>query len=135
MSALQEFFLSQDETIKNLMVDIANINKVDLVFKGYYIENNGRTGSFSPHPVYLNYEDYRTECEYDEITHVRYFFELKEGDETHTATIHLGAPGIYEIGFSIEELGGGVEIQNPEDDLSFQDFSLLNSYVKTKFKR
>ena len=133
MKNLQEYFLSIDNEIKGHVVEIASLFDVSVKFTGYYIENNRRTGSFPPQPFYLTYKEYRYECEYDEITHVRYFFELSKGDEKHIATIHLGGQNDYGIGFSIEELGGGFEVNNPEEKLRLSDFSLLISYVKTKF--
>ena len=134
MKNLQEYFLSVDDKIKSLVLEIASLYDVSVKFTGYYIENNRRTISGSAKPFYLTYEDYREECPYDEITHVRYFFELTKEDKKHTATIHLGAPDIYGLGFSIEELGGGFEVDNPEEELRLSDFSLLISYVKSKFK-
>jgi len=133
MKNLQEYFLSIDSIIKGFMLEIASLYGVSVKFTGYYIENNRRTGSGSPRPFYLTYKEYRDECEYDKITHVRYFFELTKGDEKHIATVHLGGQDDYGIGFSIEELGGGFEVNNPDEKLNLSDFSLLISYVKTKF--
>lgn len=133
MRDLREFFLSVDDKIKSYILEIASFNNISVQFKGYYIENNRRTGSFPPQPIYLTYKEYRNECEYDEITHVRYFFDLTKAEEKHTVTVHLGAPNTYEVSFSIEELGGGFEVNNSHDKLHLSDFSLLIGYVKTKF--
>ncbi len=132
MSSLQEYFFSIDGKIKGYMLEIASLHDVSAKFTGYYIENNRRTGSGLPSPFYTTYKEYREECPYDDVTHVRYFFELTKGDKNHVATIHLGTPDFYEIHFSIEELGGGVEIRDPEQT-HLSDFDLLISYVKTKF--
>ncbi|WP_067150240.1 hypothetical protein [Pseudotamlana agarivorans] len=132
MSSLQDYFLAIDGKIKGHMLEIASLHDLRVKFTGYYIENNSRTGSFSPQPFYLTYKEYREECPYEDVTHVRYFFELTKGDEKHVATVHLGAPDFYDIHFSIEELVGGVEIRDPEHT-HLSDFDLLMSYVKTKF--
>lgn len=132
MSSLQEYFLAIDGKIKEYILEIASIYDLSLKFTGYYIENNRRSWNSSPSPFYKTYEEYRDECPYDDVTHVRYFFELTKGDEKRLATVHLGAPDFQDIHFSIEELGGGVEILNPEQT-HLSDFDLLMSYVKTKF--
>ena len=132
MSSLQEYFFSIDNKIKGYMLEVASLHDVSVKFNGYYIENNRRTGSGLPSPLYATFNEYREECLYDDVTHIRYFFELTKGNEKHVATVHLGTSDFNEIHFSIEELGGGVKVRNPKET-QLSDFSLFMSFVKKKF--
>lgn len=134
MMSLQEFFLSKDERIKEIVEDFSKRIGVQAEFKGYYIEHF--TGSYhgSAKPIFEDYSDYRKNEPYSEITHVRYFFDLSKEEEVHTLTIHLGLGDQYEVGFSIEELGGGVGFGYPETELKYSDFRMLMSFMQSKFE-
>lgn len=132
MKNLQQYFSAIDNKLKGLMLEIASSKDVHLNFTGFYIETNQRTGIL-PSPIYATYKEYRKECPYGILTHVRYFFELTKGELQHEATVHLSKRDFHKIHFSIEELGGEVEVKNPEN-LNLSDLSLLISFVKKKFE-
>ncbi|WP_339725221.1 hypothetical protein [Maribacter stanieri] len=133
MITLQEYFLNKDSQIKGIVLSFAGYKKLLVAFKGYYIEDNNITGSFPPQPFYESYKNYREENAYAEIDHIRYFFELSNGNKSHTLTIHLNGKEMFDVSFSIEELGQGFEDSTPEMPFKESDFSQLMNLIKQKF--
>ncbi|MDC6350473.1 hypothetical protein PP178_02840 [Zeaxanthinibacter sp. PT1] len=129
---LEEYFLAIDTRIKGLILELASYNNVSVEFAGYLIENNNKSYCGSPRPLYNTFREYRKKNEYEELTHIRYFFHLTKNENKCILTIHLSNSALGEIHFSIEELGGGVKVPTPES-LRLSDFSLLMSYVQEKF--
>lgn len=133
METLQNYFLNKDKQIKGIVLSFAGYKDIQVKFKGYYIEDNNKIGSFPAQPFYESYKDYREQNPYKEISHIRYFFELSTESKTHELTIHLYHKGVFDIGFSIEELAEGFEDNSPEIDFKESDFSQLMNLIKLKF--
>lgn len=130
---LEKWFRQNDEKIKESVNDIATGNNLSAAFKGYYIEGNNLRINGPAIPIYKDFDEYIKNNEYREITHVRYFFDINGDNLNHTATIILEKGERFSLSFSIEELGGGVDL-NQAGRLLSSDFSLLATYVKNKFK-
>jgi hypothetical protein len=88
MMTLQDYSLNNDNQIKGMVLSFAGYKNITVTFKGYYIEDNDKTGSFSAQPFYESYVMYREQNPYKKIDHVRYFFELSKGDDTYMLTGH-----------------------------------------------
>lgn len=133
MITLQEYFLKKDSQIKGIVLSFAGYKKLSVAFKGYYIEDNNITGSFPPQPFYDSYKNYREENAFAKIDHIRYFFELSNGNKSHTLTINLNGESLIDVSFSIEELAEGFEDTTPDIEFRESDFSQLMNLIKKKF--
>jgi len=133
MITLEEYFLKKDSQIKSIVLSFAGYKNLSVAFKGYYIEDNNITGSFPPQPFYESYKNYREENAFTKIDHIRYVFELSNGIKSHTLTIHLNGKEMFDVSFSIEELGQGFEDTTPDIEFRESDFSQLMNLIKQKF--
>ena len=129
---LENWFHKNDESIKQKVNDIVDRKHLSVKFQGYYIEDNGLIINGSVRPIYKSFNQFIEHNPYSEITHIRYFFEIIKEKLSKTMTIILEKDGQIHLGFSIEELGGGVSL-NDEDRLLTSDFSLLETYISNKF--
>lgn len=130
---LENWFRNNEDVTKQHIQDIADRQEVTLKFKGFYIEDNNLVLNGAVQPFYKDYNDYVEKNPYAEITHVRYFFEVRKADTTKVLTVLLEKDSEIHLGFSIEELGGGISF-NESSRLLTSDFSLLETYVKKKFQ-
>ncbi|UKM65474.1 hypothetical protein GSB9_02043 [Flavobacteriaceae bacterium GSB9] len=133
MKTLKEYFLNKDEQIKRLVQSMAGYKNLNVEFLGYYIDNNNLTGTFTSRPLYKSYKDYKSQNPYEEINHIRYFFELNNDNKKHSLTVTLNNAGVFDVGFSIDALAQGFEDNSPELDFKESDFSQLMAIIKLKF--
>ncbi|QDO95283.1 hypothetical protein FNB79_15320 [Formosa sediminum] len=133
METLQNYFLNKDKQIKDIVLSFASHKDIQVKFKGYYIEDNDKVGAFPAQPFYQSYIDYREQNPYLKIDHIRYFFQLSKGENTHMLTVHLNSKDVFDVSFSIDELAEGFEDNTPQIDFKESDFRQLMNLINQKF--
>lgn len=113
MSNFHKWVIDNDQVIKQSIISVVEEQSIKVSFMGYYLEDNDKSYSMEPRPMYDTIPEYLEDNpNHGTITHVRYFFALKKGDETHTMTAHIYDRDQTGFLFSIEELA--VEFNIPE---------------------
>ncbi|KAA2215744.1 Fic family protein [Maribacter flavus] len=105
MSNFHNWVIDNEQVIKQNIISVVEKQSIMVSFMGYYLEDNDKSYSMEPRPVYDTIPEYLEDNpNHGTITHIRYFFALKKGDETHTMTAHIYDRDKTGFLFSIEEL-------------------------------
>ncbi|WP_452602493.1 hypothetical protein [Pontimicrobium sp. MEBiC06410] len=128
----QNWIKSKDDFIKKQAVNAASQLDLACEFKGYYIEDNDYYGSTEPFPLFKSFEHYQEDTPSTMfIDHIRYFFELNNESEKHTATVHFSEANQNGVLFSIEETVAEVNLNNNE--VLEEHFNSLKKLMSKKF--
>lgn len=121
MSNFHKWVINNHELIKQNIVSVIEEQSIRVSFMGYYIEDNDKSYSMSAKPIYTTIEEYlKDNPNHGVITHIRYFFALKKGKDTHTLTAHIYQRDPHHFLFSIEELA---------EEFTVSDVSRPKSYA------
>lgn len=132
--AFQKWVESKDDFIKTRVQSVAKQLGLDANFKGYYIEDNDYRGTTEAFPLFKTIKHYDEDTVSTKfINHIRYFFELTDGEQKYMATVHFSEADHKTMLCSIEETFSELALNNNE--ITTENFEGLKSLMIKKFSQ